>query len=200
MTDRTPHGGERHTPEDLLDALLAGSRNELLDTMTTALDTDAGLRALAPLRTGPLANIKKTTGRAVTLEFKVFKVSVNDDAPVLEEGPHQAIELIADLLAEIEDVLMVMSGEAEYACAGCANVLTALMDGLEDLRLTRGDAMELVDEAHRFLDELRVAIQNTEFQDLDSFMIEEWAESLQMLRGVVIRMFDDAHDSITIEN
>lgn len=64
MTDRTPHEGGRHTPEDLLDSLLVGNRVELLDTMTRALDTDAGLRALQTLRIVPPAKIEDRAGEA----------------------------------------------------------------------------------------------------------------------------------------
>jgi hypothetical protein len=196
VTDRTPHGGERHTPEDLLDALLAGNRNELLDTMTAALDTDAGLRALATLRTSPPAKIENMAGGATGRPAWAIK----DETLAITADPYPAIEMIQDLVHGLDQIMTYMPEEGEAACRGCAYALEELKDGLENRALTRSEATALLDVANRDLQELRDVTARPKLEKLAIKLATLWSEQLKILRQAVVRMFDDAYDNISIEN
>jgi hypothetical protein len=202
MTDRTPHEGGRHTPEDLLDALLAGNRVELLDTMTRALDTDAGLRALGTLHTGPTAKIENRASEATAPpphhptttqpkhESVTLPLSVNGNA-------HPAIQLIQDFI----EALMALRGSPDMpragkqVCRDCVLLLLELTAGLEQRFMARGQAVDLLTEVARRLADLKSDLPFL----FDDEIIEAFAEQLKRITVVVARMFDDAYDNIYIE-
>ncbi|SDP62574.1 hypothetical protein SAMN04487981_12962 [Streptomyces sp. cf386] len=204
MTDRTPHEGGRHTPEDLLDALLTGNHVELLDTMTRALDTDAGLRALAPLRTAPPAKIKDRASEA-TAPHTPPQTLADHDAPMHIDGdPYPAIELIRDLveaLLELRRSPAVSSANEEESIM-CAAALQELSDGLERRVMARGEAIELLTEAARHLEVLQSLFPRS-FDLSPAFPVSEviaaFAEHLKKIRVAVAHMFDDAYGNISIE-
>jgi hypothetical protein len=66
MNDHTPREGEGRTAEELLDQVLASNRVELMNTMADALDTEAGLEALKPLRAEAPPSVQDTAPRPRT--------------------------------------------------------------------------------------------------------------------------------------
>ncbi|MFF4053542.1 hypothetical protein ACFYZ5_43765 [Streptomyces chartreusis] len=207
MTDRTPHQSERRTPEDPLDALLAGNRVELLATMTRALDTDAGLRALAPLRTYPPTKIEDSDDHSTTSPtHRPDAVAAHEDQMLsLEENPSVAIKMINIFTLRLKEVQRSpgLPERGATACVHCAGALRSLAAGLERRSVTRGEAMDLLAEAEARLSDLETAPEppsQTWGDPVTRRVIALTAEQLKALKGVVVRMFDDAYDNIPIEN
>ncbi|MDG9709369.1 hypothetical protein [Streptomyces sp. DH10] len=211
MTDRTPHEGGRHTPEDLLDALLAGNRVELLNTMTRALDTDAGLRALRILRTGPTAKIENRASEATAPppHHPIISQPIRESAPLplssegsVKGDPHPAIELIQDFLKALTVLRRSpdMPPTGREVCMDCVSLLTKLADGLEQRFMARGEAVDLLTEVARRLADLQSELPFMFGLGLESDeIIEAFAERLRRITVVVARMFDEAYDNIYIE-
>lgn len=211
MTDLTPHEGGRHTPEDLLDALLAGNHAELLDTMTQALDTDAGLRALATLRTGPPAKIEDRPSEAPPCTHRLPaahpEYGYGDYAPlsIEEEGPHPAVEMINVFIEDLTELRRTptMPWEGTAACSDCALVLGRLSSGLQKRFMARSEAHELLTEAWRHLRDLQTifppSLDPSPTHENTREIIVLLAEELKRITVVVTRMFDDAYDNISIE-
>ncbi|MFI6013361.1 hypothetical protein ACIBAG_31925 [Streptomyces sp. NPDC051243] len=204
MTDRTPHEGERHTLEERLDTLLANNHAELLYSMAEALDTNAGLQALATLRRAGPAKAEGRVSEATPPpanrppfvwdpESGVVTLRIGEDpSPVIER-----IEQFIDVLDELRHEL-TRDGKATSGVDACAYVLTELVEGLEERSLTRGEAMEILDKAKRYL-------ESPASNSYRGFVIEEvegspLLDDLDALSRMVVRMFDDAHDNISIEN
>lgn len=208
MSDRTPHEGGRQRPEDLLDALLARNRAELLGTMTQALDTNAGLRALATLRTGSPPKIENRRPSEAEVPPELRPTATRPRYESLrkrrDRDPSSAAELIHNF---IEALLVLRRSDSmpwmgKEACRDCVVVLRELAGGLELRVMTRGEATELLTEAaHRLRD-----VQRNLPLDLDlgsglkpQELVVALAEQLQTIGVVVARMFDDAYDNISIE-
>jgi hypothetical protein len=208
MSDRTPHEGGRRTPEDLLDALLAGNQGELLDNMTQALDTGAGLRALEPLRTGPPVKIEDRASQATAprTQHPMAPPSSTEYEPVAirdrREHTYLAVEMIRGLTEALEalqvNVDLPLAGG--NACLECDLVLRRLALGLERRTLARGEAADLLTEAARKLLELQRSLsRSVDLGRKASKLVGVFVEELKRISVVVARMFDDAHDNISIE-
>ncbi|MET9762224.1 hypothetical protein ABZ016_24735 [Streptomyces sp. NPDC006372] len=210
MLDHTPRVGESHTPEDLLDALLVINRDELRATMTRTLDTDAGLRALATMHTGPLAEIEGGAGQATTPSTHPLDAPRAREVETLsvEENPYPAIELVDDFLVGLEEVRTSpgMPVDGAVACTDCADVMEELTLGLEERSVTRNEAKKLLAEAEGYLkvlEDLAAEPLRTGHGWIDAStarLIDALVAQLKALASVVARMFDDAHESISIEN
>lgn len=212
MTDRTPHEGGRHTPEDLLGALLAGNCAELLHIMTQALDTDAGLRALATLRTGPLAKIED---RASDAPLRIYRLPSTDPEygyrdyaamRVERDGLHPVGALIQGFI-EVLTELQSAPGtpqEGATACSECALVLSELSHGLQLRFMARSKAYELLSQAARHLGNLQDvflgSLHRSPAPESIGEVIVFLAEELKRISVVVTRMFDDTYDNISIEH
>jgi hypothetical protein len=204
MSDRTPHEGGRHTPEDLLDALLASNRLELLGTMTHALDTHAGLRALATLRTGPPAKIEDRPSEATTPPTDHHAASTPYEYAALhiEEDPSPVVELIRDFVGDLRKVRNSpgMPWQGTEACKSCILELRTLSVGLERRVVTRGQAAELLARVAVYLETVRsVAVPAFLASEIIGLIVA-LIEQEKTLRVVVARMFDDTYDNISIEN
>jgi hypothetical protein len=132
-----------------------------------------------------------------------------DETLSIEEDPYPALELIDDFVMELEEVRRRspdLPGEATAACTDCADALTDLMCGLEERSVTRSEAVQLLAEAEdhlKALGDLVVQGLSTGHGWIDSEtrrLVASLIERLKTLRGVVVRMFDDAYDNISIEN
>ncbi|MEU0413570.1 hypothetical protein ABZ307_38065 [Streptomyces griseorubiginosus] len=209
MNDRTPREGERRTPEDLLDALLMGNRTELLDTLTHALDTNAGLRALAALRTDPPSEIENRANEAPPPSPYRPTADPGSGLPLplpFESEAHPATKLIRDFLEALTELRLsqALSLVGKAACLDCALALTELSRGLEDRFMTRAEAIEYLAKAHNQLKDLQSLLHSS--FDIGpglrlelSRIITELAEQLNRIVVVVVRMFDDAYDNISNE-
>ncbi|MFB6931382.1 hypothetical protein [Streptomyces chartreusis] len=198
MTDRTPHEGER-TPEDQLDALLAGNHAELLDSMAEALDTRAGFRAVvAMLRSGgpkaecrgggsPTPHLRRRTG---------FRALEGGTPPGRENLP--VLELIENLIKDLDQLarsrlLGDLSGFT-YIDVAAAEDLAELAEGLEAQVLTRDMAVKILDEVRHKLASLPGN------RRLSNSRTTALIDKLATIRQRVIRMFDDVYGNISIEN
>lgn len=204
MTDRTPHEGGRHTPEDLLDALLAGNRVELLDTMTRTLDTDAGLRALQTLRTGPPAKMEERSSEATAPRTHHSTATHLEYEYADPYAAHEAIKAMRDFIEALTELRRSpdLPWTGMEACTKCTAALMVLAHGLERRAMTRDHAMGLLTEAVHHLKDLQ-SILHPSFEVAPGLeanvIIVELAEQLQRISVVVARMFHDTYDNISIE-
>ncbi|MGW7513123.1 hypothetical protein ACWGJ0_36140 [Streptomyces massasporeus] len=210
MLDITPLVGESHPPENLLDALLVVNRDELRSTMTEALDTETGLQVLAPLRTGASTEIEDGGGQATTpLALLTDPAGARGDGALpIGENTHKALELVDDFLVGLEEVRRSqgMPVDGRVACMDCAEVLEELSLGLEERSVTRNEAKELLAEANghmQVLGDLASETLPSEGGWVDtstSRLIASLIQQLETLTRVVVRMFDDAHDNVSVES
>jgi hypothetical protein len=209
MHDITPLVGESHPPENLLDALLVVNRDELRATMTEALDTETGLQALATLRTGASTENEHGGSQATTpLALLTDPAGARgDEALPIGENTNKALELVDDFLVGLEEVRrspgLPVDGRA--ACMDCAEVLEELSLGLEERSVTRNEAKGLLAEAKGHLQVLADPASGPRPSEvgwvdtLTSWLIASLIQQLETLTTVVVRMFDDAHDDVSVE-